>query len=362
MIRKIAIVASSIHPVRQAHLLNWYSDLVKQEVSAKLFIGGKNAAIPHAMNYKINSKLEKFRYLLKGFVADKNQPLIDYQPQIIHLLTSNAYANIESILNDKSIKLIVSFRGFDINVLPKQSDETMQLTQRIFERADVLHFISEDLKRTAIKMNADPYKCIVIHRSIRLNTQVDFKLSRPKRNKITIVSVARLVWEKGYLYAMEAMAILKNKGCDFEYHIVGTGIDYNMLVFHRDRLNIKDQVKFLGELDSADVKQKLIEADIYLQPSLTEALSLAIIEASLAGLPIVSTEVGGIPEVVENNVSGFLTEACNSENLAKSLLKLINDKELRKTMGEKGIDIITKKFSRDIEIKKWLELYKTMKI
>lgn len=61
-------------------------------------------------------------------------------------------------------------------------------------------------------------------------------------------------------------------------------------------------------------------------------------------------------------MSGFLTEACNSENLAKSLLKLINDKELRKTMGEKGIDIITKKFSRDIEIKKWLELYKTMKI
>lgn len=370
MTTKIAVVASSIHPIRQKHLLDWYEDLLdeEEEVRIQLFLGSKNVDIPSAINYKINSKSEKLKYRILSLFKSKSQlvgikniqPLVAYRPQIIHLLTSNAFRNIEPILELENIKMIVSFRGFDINIFPNQSAEKMRLTQRIFKKADVLHFISEDLKNTAIKMNANPEKCVVIHRSLRTDNQGVKTPPRPSSKKVVILTIGRLVWEKGYLYALETIAILKNEGYDFEYLIVGSGIDYNMLFYHATRLNISDRVRFLGELDSREVRRKLSEADIYFQPSLSEALSLAIIEASYYRLPVVSSNIGGIPEVVEDQVSGFLSTPCVPEEYAKNLLRLMKDENLRNSMGIAANKHIINNFTREIEIQKWKEIYESL--
>lgn len=370
MTTKIAVVASFIHPIRQKHLLDWYEDLLdeEEEMRFQLFLGSKNKEIPSAINYKVNSKQEKLKYtILSLFKSNtkiaglkKIQPLVNFSPRIIHLLTSNAFANIEPILEDNNIKLIVSFRGFDINVYPFQSHENREFTQRIFEKADVLHFISEDLKKSAIQMNADPEKCIVIRRSIRTTEKERSKFSKPVKNRLVVLTVGRLVWEKGYLYALETMAILKKRGYDFEYQIAGKGVDYNMLNFHVKRLNINDRVRFLGELTPEEVKDKLVKADIYFQPSLTEALSLALIEASFYGLPIVSTNIGGIPEVVVDQVSGFLSSTCDSNAFSNNIIKLLEDKNLRTRMGSAANKHIVNKFSREIEIQKWKEIYASL--
>lgn len=367
MTKRIAVIASSIHPIRQKHLLEWYEDLLNADLTTQLFLGSKDDNIPYAINYKINSKLEKLKYLglnlfkFKLFRDFKRiQPLVNYKPAIIHLLTSNAFVNIEPILESKSLKLIVSFRGYDLNVFPRQSEKNLQLTQRIFEKADVLHFISEDLKKTALQMNANPEKCLVINRSIRTTTQVDLKKHRTSNKRSIILSVGRLVWEKGYLYALETVAILKNRGIDFQYQIVGSGVDFNMLIFHSERLNITSHVNFLGELAPEDIKKKLIEADIYFQPSLTEALSLAIIEASYYGLPVVSSNIGGIPEVVEDAVSGFLSDFANPEEYANNITKLMMDQGLRIMMGNAGHKRIKENFSRGEEIEKWKKVYNSL--
>lgn len=368
MSEKIAIIVSKIHPILQKHLLDWYADISQEKLKAKLFLGSKNKSAPIAKNYKVNSKSEKLKYAFlnlfdfkqKSSELKKVQPLADYNPDIIHLLTSNVFENIEAVLGIKKIKLIVSFRGFDINVFPKQSIENEKLTQRIFQRADCLHFISEDLKSTAINMGADPKKCIVIYRSIRINSNRNFSHSSSVNEKLIILSVGRLVWEKGYLYALETIAILKNEGYDFEYQIAGKGIDYNMLVFHTGRLNIQDRVRFLGELTREEVKDRLIKADIYFQPSLSEALSLAIIEASYYGLPIVSSNIGGIPEVVENNISGFLSDPCRPLGYAGHIVRLIENPDLRRQMGQEGNNRIISDFSRQKEIEKWKEVYSSL--
>lgn len=350
---KIAIIASSIHPIKQAHLLEWFEDFAKSEIKCKLFLGSRNASIPYAENYKINSRREKIKYLFRGKIAHKNQPLIDYNPDIIHLLTSNTYESIKSILKEET-KLVVSFRGYDINVFPYISDANMKLTLEIFESADVLHFISEDLKRSALNLGANSNKCSVIYRSLDLTSK---EIGLVQKDGLIISSVGRLVWEKGYIYALEAMSILEQRNYEFKYYIAGNGVDEYLLRFHIKRLNLESKVFLKGELLKKQVQELLMMSDIYFQPSLSEALSNAIIEACFFKLPIVSSNIGGIPEVVENNESGFLNTICKPEEYADSLIRLIESKDLRIRMGQKGHEIIKKKFDRVKEIEKWLDLY-----
>ncbi len=361
---RIAFIASSINPVRQRHLLDWYQDIKKALPKSQLFIGSRKSEIPYALNYKINSKPENLKYtildLFKFKSPSKNlkkiRPLMEYRPEIIHLLTSNTFATIEPYLQKEPIKLIVSFRGFDINVFPFDSEENKIQTQRIFKRADKLHFVSEALKNTAIYLGAEPHKCIVNRRSINIEMG-EIKPKQQTPEKLTILSVGRLVWEKGYFYALEAMAILKEKGYDFEYRIIGDGIDKSMLNFHINRLSLHDHVKLLGQGSQKEVKLQMQDADIYFQPSVIEGVPNTIYEAMYSGLPIISTITGGIPEVLEDGVTAYLGTICSPENYAESLGKLIENADIRKEMGDKARNKILSEFSRTVEIDKWEKIY-----
>lgn len=364
MPKKIAVIASYLHPTMQAHLLDWYQSLAIDGYEFQLFLGSKNDKIPYAKNYKINTKLEKAKYFFKNILIQKNipqylkkiQPLTDYKPDLIHLLTSNIYPNIELLLKEKEIPVIISFRGYDINVFPFESDNNLKLTQRIFQRATVLHFISNRLKKTALEIGADEKKCVTIYRSIDIDRP--FISKNQPSNKIQIISVGRCVWEKGYTYALDTMAILKTKEVDFHYTIVGDGPEMSTLKQKVVKLNLVNKVSFKGFRERNEIPEFLSNADIYFQPSITEALSNALIEASFYKLPVVSSDIGGIPEVVENNVTGFLSEIKNPNIYAENIIKLINNENLRLVMGEHAHRRIKKMFSRENEMKNWEQLYR----
>lgn len=357
MSKKIAVIASVLHPLRQRHLLDWYQDIKAVYPTAQLFIGSKNAQVPEGVNFKINSKIEKLSYWLRGKNPHKNQPLLDFKPDLVHLLTSNAYPAIREAINPQT-KLIVSYRGFDINVYPHLKSENLKETQDLFQRAHRLHFISDNLKNNALMLGADSDKSLIIYRSIPSDTEVIRNTS--KKKVVTIVSVGRLVWEKGYIYALETMAHLKKINTNFKYLIVGEGVDEKMIQFHINRLELNNEVELLGAQPRERVKELLLESDIYFQPSVSEALSNSILEASYYGLPVVSSHIGGIPEVVVHEKTGYLLPVCQSELYAKAILTLIENEQLRLQMGKSGQEIIQTKFSRAQEIKKWVELYDSL--
>lgn len=360
MSKRIAIIASSIDPIKQGHLLEWYDDLILKKIECKLFIGSKTQAVPYAENYKLNSRMEKIKYLFKGKIAKKNQPLIDYNPEIIHLLTSNTFQSIRSSLK-KNTKLVVSFRGYDINVFPTLSDENLKITQEVFERADTLHFISKGLRDNAVLLGADPSKSIVIKRSLNFTKLMKTSSNDVIDDKIVILSVCRLVWEKGLLYALEAIAKLVKLNYNIQYIIIGDGIDKNALLYHVKRLKLEDTVVFLGYLSKKESFAYYEKASIYLQPSLQEALSNSIMEASFFGLPVVATNTGGIPEVVEHGRTGLLAPIANSDKLFEYLIRLIEDKELRLEYGRNANIKMKEEFNRNKEINEWLEIYNTLK-
>lgn len=367
MSKKIAIIASHIDPTMQSHLLEWYKDIEQEKLKVQLFIGSKKKEIPYAKNYKVNSRFEKLKYKLYSYFhfkdlcqeIEKVKPLYYYQAKVIHLLTSNAFSTIEPLLDAQKTKLIVSFRGYDLNVFPFQNKENLELTLRLFQKADILHFISQALMNTAISMGANANKCVLIYRSIDTNKTL---LNKKKSDTVVITSIGRLVWEKGYDYALEAISILNKTEKNFKYVIAGGGIELENLKKLSAKLKIKDKVEFLGPINREKIAELLSNTDIYFQPSVTEALSNSLIEASYYKIPIVSSQVGGIPEVVMENVTGFLSEIKSPSAYAENIKKLIDDEALRSKMGEKGRELILNKFSRKEELMHWKKLYTSLTV
>ena len=189
---------------------------------------------------------------------------------------------------------------------------------------------------------------------------VDTKRIQPnflKPEPINIVLVARMLWDKGVGEFVQAAREIKIKNKVNFILVGGEDLD-NPMGISKDILNKwveEGVVKWLGY--SSEVDKILNECHIACLPSYREGLPKFLIEAAAAGLPIVTTDVPGCREVVENNINGILVTPKNSSLLSDAILLLINDSETRFQMGVKSRKFAEEKFSLDIVIKSTLDFY-----
>ena len=127
----------------------------------------------------------------------------------------------------------------------------------------------------------------------------------------------------------------------------------------RDR-GLTETVALIGPVPSDDVSRELREADIFCLPSYREGLPMAILEAMAAGLPVVATAVGGIPDVVRDDESGLLLAAGDAEGLAVALSELARDPELRHRLGERGRIVVEELAGVPAVAARWRELYESV--
>src|SRR5690606_14154307 len=151
------------------------------------------------------------------------------------------------------------------------------------------------------------------------------KVTKNFKNKLRIGTIANIdIKYKGVHIAIDAMKIIKDKGYDFEYHILGNGNKnhYSKQIKNHD---LEKHIIFAGSLSSREeVNNWLDQIDIYVQPSLTEGLPRAVIEAMNRGCPCVCTNVGGIPELISEE---YLVYKNNPKQLATQIIKLIKNKK-----------------------------------
>lgn len=172
-----------------------------------------------------------------------------------------------------------------------------------------------------------------------------------RHNKIPhILFLSNLLICKGVLVLLDALKILKDKGysfiCDF---VGGETDDLNAKSFSEEvkKRGLNEIAIYHGKKYGKEKESMFANADIFTLPSLNEAFPLVNIEAMQNKLPIVSTNVGGIEDEVENGENGFITKAGSSQMLAQALGALIDDKELRQKMGEKGYEKYKELFTKD---------------
>lgn len=147
-------------------------------------------------------------------------------------------------------------------------------------------------------------------------------------------TAARLDREKGIEFLLEAVAQLKLKFPDIVLLIMGDGPLREHLLVMAKRLDITSQVRFLGLRD--DVPTLLRILDIFVLPSLYEATGIVLAEAMALGRPVVSTRVGGLPQIIHNGEDGFLVPPADVMRLVEKITRLSKDRELAARMGEKA--------------------------
>ena len=178
------------------------------------------------------------------------------------------------------------------------------------------------------------------------------------RKTILIAVIARIERLKGQKYVIEACGLLKDKLKDFFILLVGDVAELSYMKECKEKaaeLGLEDRLIFAGHQDN--VSRILNETDIFVLPSLFEAFPRSVIEAMGAGRPVIVTDVGGCREAVEDQVSGFIVPAGNSEALADRIYELGTDSELRFKVGEAAMIRAEKMFSIQQNVHRTQQVY-----
>ena len=262
-------------------------------------------------------------------------------------------------------KLVTTFYGYDLSNFPKT--QPADVYSLLFESADLIIPICEFFEKKLVKMGCSENKIKIHHLGVDLErfSKISNEI-KGDSNVITLLSIGRFIEKKGMSYSIKAISKLIKKHPQISLLIVGDGPLRNSLHNLAHRLNLKQNIKFLGYLDRDGLKQAYEKAQIFILPSITgkdgdtEGTPTVLLEAQAMRLPVVSTFHAGIPELIEDEVSGYLVPEKDIEELATAIEKLILDEELRQRMGNAGY----KKVDKDFNIKKLnlqlIEFYQTL--
>jgi len=185
-----------------------------------------------------------------------------------------------------------------------------------------------------------------------------FAYSPIPKGRIKIIIVARMLWDKGVGEFVESATALKQQGIDADFLLVGSvdsGNPESISAKQLEEWNRSGVVKWLGE--RADIAQLLAESHIAVLPSYREGLPKSLIESAAIGRPIITTNVPGCREVVKEGGNGFLVPARDSEKLAATIKRLIDNPKLLTTMGKKSRLMAEQEFSIQKVTSKTLALY-----
>ncbi len=177
-------------------------------------------------------------------------------------------------------------------------------------------------------------------------------------HSLVVGTVANIRPEKGHQYLIEAAALVLKRRPEVTFVIVGrenTSGDLYRLEELAKRLGIRDKIIFTGYRQ--DALQIMNIFDVFVLPSIWEAFAIVLLEAMNLGKPIVATNVGGIPEAVNEAVNGFLVAPRQPNQLASRILDLLNNSALRNQMGEAGREKIRDRFNIEHVVKEVEQVY-----
>lgn len=255
--------------------------------------------------------------------------------------TGNIGAFIKKCI-DPNIRLICMFHGVDIRA---GIQEGGSIYSDLFAEANEILSISSYNQRHLERFGAPNIR----HHAVGVDVAVCKKTDRVKLPgaPVHILTVARLVWEKGYKHAFDAVKLLKETYAQhpFVYHVIGDGPLRDELRQYVREKGLSDVVIFEGELFGEEVHKHYRDADLFLLPSIAEALPVVVMEAQAYEIPVVATDVGSVHEEIDDGRTGFLVPPGNSGEIAKKIDWLLRHREEWADMGKKGREKMKKEFN-----------------
>ena len=236
--------------------------------------------------------------------------------------------------------LAVAFRGADTTKYVARRGP--RVYARTFREARVLLPVCDFLGRRLVQLGA-PAERVVVHRTGIDLGRWPFRERRPEApGSLRMVSVGRLVEKKGIAQVLRALRLLSDRGVRAEYRVFGDGPLREPLATLSAELGLSARVSFEGRRGQEGVREGLERADVLVAASVTaadgdeEGIPNVLKEAMASGMPVVATRHAGIPELVEDGVSGWLVPERDEAALADALARLAAEPERWPAMGRAG--------------------------
>jgi len=233
-----------------------------------------------------------------------------------------------------------------------------QLHKFTLEEAEALVFDSE----RALELYKRQYGDILggkLLKVISVSVEKEFfvKSARVKKDMFEILTVGYLLKRKGIQHLIQAMSTIVEEFGNVKLKVVGNGPYKENLMRLTKELSLGEYVEFSDYVPRHELPKIYANCDVYVQPSLSENFPSAIREAMAAGRPVVATDVGVIGEYVKDGVTGCLVSPKSSEALARKIIDLLSDKELRFKMGQKARKYAEENFNWDKLAEAWYKTY-----
>lgn len=260
-------------------------------------------------------------------------------------------------------KLVVTFHGHDVSAA-LQANTSKNLYKPLFEEADLILPVSEYWKSKLLDMGA-PESHVFVHRVGIDVKRFSYRERIASTKPLKIITTARFVEKKGLAYAIQAVAQVKRYHPEirFLYDIIGEGPLSEEIKNLVTSLEVSDCVKLHGALPHGDVQKLLADADVFILPSIKanngdqEGIPVSLMEAMASGMPVLSTFHSGIPELVENDVSGYLVPERDIIALAEKIVYLAERPESWPKIGQAGRDKVEKDYNKDHQNSLLIDMY-----
>jgi colanic acid/amylovoran biosynthesis glycosyltransferase len=357
----------------QNYILSQITGLIDRRCSIDIYAdraGTLPEPVPDIEKYGLLQKTSYFKtyhahYFNHGFSVEVMPYLREKPYDIIHCQFGPMGLNADTLRRSGAIsgKLITSFRGFDMGRMIQTYGK--RIYDPLFEKGDLFLPVNEHMKQQLTELGC-PRKKIIVH-----PTGIDcekFRSAQHKpyeKGKIKLISIARLVEKKGLEYAIQAVSTLSKK-YDIEYCIAGDGpLRKKLEQLIRD-LNAQEIIHLSGWKNKQAILELLQSSHILLAPSVTgqdgdqEGIPNALKEAMASGLPVISTFHGGISELVQDGISGYLVPERNAKILEEKLDDLMAHPEAWPKLGKAGREHVQKNYDLETLNDRLMDIYKNL--
>lgn len=306
---------------------------------------------------KLGIKVKVFNKKTKlgfGVIWQIFKNLKRYRPQIVHthLFAADFWGKIAAIL--AGVPVIITTEH-SVNLEESVFKQKVKVLLSYF--TDKIVAVSQAVRNHYVeKVKIRGTKVIVIYNGVDLNRFV-FRGFRPidLTKPINAVMVARLEEVKGHKYLIEAMPLILGRYPNLILNIVGDGSLRKKLEEQARDLKLSDKIVFWREvLEPEKIFSKM---DFFILPSLWEGLGISLLEAQAFGLPVLTSDIPGATEVVEDGKTGLLFEVKNPQAISKSIDRLLSNPKLQEKLVQEANKQVREKFDLQIMVRAYIDLY-----
>jgi len=355
---KILLLADS----SSIHIIRWANTLAERGYTVHVATCHKNIGI-FSNKVKLHF-LNTYRPLCYYLSVYSLRALINkLQPDVFHAHYASGYGTLARLV--KYRPLVLSVWGSDVYEFPYRSFWHLHVIRKNLQAADHVCSTSYAMARKVKKLGVDIKNLHVT--PFGVDSKVFALRENVKKNvsDITIGTVKSLSNKYGIDILIRAFSTAKKlvseKNSEMASRmrllIVGGGEQHRELQSLVKKLKLEKLTTFVGPIPHSDVPKYLHKLDIYLALSRSESFGVAVLEASACELPVIVSDVGGLPEVVKDDVTGLIVASENVEQAAKAIVKLVLDIQLRKNLGTAGRVYVSEHYDWQLNVDQMEKIY-----